>query len=112
MIKGMDLEGNHRMDWFFRQYVYGTGIPHYEFQYSIQAAPGGRSKVSVTLNRTGVPEGWMDAVPLYSHHGDTTTRIGLLTVQDAASHIEFDLPSNPEKLSINDNMDILAEVKQ
>src|SRR3989442_5964652 len=24
MTRAMDLEGNHRMDWFFRQYAYGT----------------------------------------------------------------------------------------
>jgi Peptidase family M1 domain len=29
MTRAMDLDGNHKMDWFFNQYVYGTGIPHY-----------------------------------------------------------------------------------
>ena len=23
----MDLTGNHKMDWFFREWVYGTAIP-------------------------------------------------------------------------------------
>src|SRR3974377_245754 len=35
MDKEMDLEGNHRMDWFFDEWVYGTGIPTYRFSYSI-----------------------------------------------------------------------------
>ncbi len=25
MTRGMDLDGNHKMDWFFNQYVYGDG---------------------------------------------------------------------------------------
>jgi len=39
MSPGMDLEGNHRMDWFFREYVYGTDLPAYHFEG--QATPNG-----------------------------------------------------------------------
>ena len=37
----MDLDGNGRMDWFFLQYVYGTGVPEYRFRYTVQGARGG-----------------------------------------------------------------------
>jgi hypothetical protein len=32
MSPGMDLDKNHRMDWFFNQYVYGTDLPVYHFE--------------------------------------------------------------------------------
>lgn len=35
MIPQMDLDGNHRMDWFFNEYVYGTGAPRVHFSYRI-----------------------------------------------------------------------------
>jgi hypothetical protein len=31
MTPEMDLEGNHKMDWFFNEYVYGTALPSYKF---------------------------------------------------------------------------------
>ena len=30
MTPAMDLDGNHRMDWFFNEYVYGTALPTYQ----------------------------------------------------------------------------------
>lgn len=27
MTREMDLEGNHKLDWFFDEYVYGTALP-------------------------------------------------------------------------------------
>src|SRR5262249_51956380 len=35
MSSRMDLEGNKRMDWFFREWVYGTEVPSYKLVYSI-----------------------------------------------------------------------------
>jgi len=29
----MDVEGNGRMDWFFNEWVDGTEIPTYRFEY-------------------------------------------------------------------------------
>ena len=34
MTPEMDLDGNHRMDWFFNEYVYGTALPSYTMQYA------------------------------------------------------------------------------
>ena len=31
MTREMDLTGDHRMDWFFNEYVYGTALPAYQF---------------------------------------------------------------------------------
>jgi len=111
MTPPMDVEGNHRMDWFFNQYVYGTGIPQYQFHYSVQPAEG-KWKVAGDLVRSGVQEGWKDAVPLYLHAGGRTTRLGFITARENKTSFDFLLPMQPERLTINDNEDILAEVKQ
>lgn len=37
----MDLEGNHKLDWFFNEYVYGTQLPSYKSDSSFEAAPDG-----------------------------------------------------------------------
>jgi Peptidase family M1 domain len=112
MTQQMDLDDNHRMDWFFNQYVYGTGIPHYEFHYSTQEAGAGKWKVSAMLTVSGVPDGWKDMLPLYSHQSGGSARLGFLTIVDAGKPIEFVLPFNPEKLTVNDNLDVFADVSQ
>ena len=40
MTKNMDLDGNKKMDWFFDEYVYGTGMPQYTFHATVSPTPG------------------------------------------------------------------------
>lgn len=59
-----------------------------------------------------MPEGWTDTLPLYLHRGDGAVRIGFLPATKAENPFEFALPIKPEKLSLNYNEDILADIKQ
>jgi peptidase M1-like protein len=112
MSRNMDLDGNHRMDWFFNQYVYGTGIPQYEFQYSTEATSDGKTKVKITVNRSGVPNTWKDMVPLYAHQGQGMIRLGFINATQPVTKVDIVLPSRPDKLSTNDFEDLLADIKQ
>jgi len=93
----MDLEGNHRLDWFFRQYVYGTGIPRYEFHYSLQDAGGGKFKLSGSLKRSGVPANWMDIVPIFGENNGKPARLGLLRVTQATTRWMSPYPRTPAR---------------
>jgi hypothetical protein len=64
------------------------------------------------LIRTGVPEPWKDVVPIYAHTGDKSMRIGTLAVAHATEKFSFVIPGKVDRLSINDNEDLLADVKQ
>jgi hypothetical protein len=112
MTRNMDLDGNHRMDWFFNQYVYGTGIPHYNFRVSLEPTPDGKTHVKGEMSRSGVPDMWKDVVPLYAHAGDKTMRLGTLAITHATEPLDLTLPVRIDRLSINDHEDLLANVKQ
>jgi hypothetical protein len=112
MTPVMDLEGNHRLDWFFRQYVYGTGIAHYEFHSAVQDAGGGKFKLTGSLKRSGVPANWMDVVPIYGEVNGKSSRIGLLRVTQADVPLDITLPYNPGKVQLNNDEELLAEIKQ
>jgi aminopeptidase N len=112
MTRGMDLDGNHKMDWFFNQYVYGTGIPQYGFHASVEATPDGKTHVKGELTRSGVPDTWKDAIPLYAHMGDKTVRLGTLAVSHPSEPLDVTLPGKIDRVSINDYEDLLADVKQ
>jgi len=112
MIPAMDLDGNGRLDWFFRQYVYGTGVPEYQFRYNIADAGNGQWKISGAVTPRKVPAGWKDALRLYAHTGGRPVRLAWLLGSDRELPFEFVLPIKPQKLSLNDNEDILADIKQ
>src|SRR5882762_119925 len=112
MTRSMDLDGNHKMDWFFNQYVYGTGIPQYSFHVSVEATADGKSHLKGEITRTGVPETWKDVVPLYAHLGEKALRLGVLSVTHSREPIDVTIPAKIDRVSTNDYEDLLAGVKQ
>jgi len=112
MSHGMDLDGNHKMDWFFNQYVYGTGEPQYTFHAATEATADGKTHIKGQITRAGVPDNWKDAVPLYAHMGDKTVKMGLISVTHPNEPFDFAIPGKIDRISINDYEDLLADVKQ
>jgi peptidase M1-like protein len=112
MSASMDVSGDHKMDWFFKQYVYGTGAPQYSFRGSVDYPADGKTHFKAELTRTGVPDTWMDVVPLYAHIGDKTVKMGNIRVSRATETVEATVAAKIDRISINDNEDMLAEVKQ
>jgi hypothetical protein len=112
MTHGMDLDGNHRMEWFFNQYVYGTGEAQYTFRSKTEATADGKTHIQGEITRTGVSDTWKDAVPLYAHIGDRTVKMGLISVTHPNQPFDFLIPGKIDRVSINDYEDLLAEVKQ
>jgi Peptidase family M1 domain len=92
MTRGMDLDGNHKMDWFFNEYVYGTELPQYSFHVNLSGTADGKTNVTGEMVRTGVPENWKDVVPLYAHMGDKVVRLGTLAVTHPREPLNFTLP--------------------
>jgi Peptidase family M1 domain len=107
----MDLDGDHRLDWFFNEYVYGTGIPTYRLNYQIAPAGEGKWKVSGEVDRTGVPDNWKDLLPLYIHDNGHDVRLGWIRAMRNVSRFDLTLPFKPDKLSLNDNEDTLPVFK-
>lgn len=76
MTKGMDLDGNHKMDWFFDQYVYSTSMPQYTFHATLSFTADGKTTVVAQLTRTGVPDNWKVDLPLYAHISEEIVGLG------------------------------------
>jgi hypothetical protein len=112
MSRSMDADGNHKMDWFFNQYVYGMGEPQYNFHSTLEYTPDGKTHFKVELTRTGVPETWKDVIPLYAHVGDKTIKMGNVTATHASETVDTTIQGKIDRISINDYEEILGEVKQ
>lgn len=108
----MDLEGTRKMDWFFNQSVYGMGFPEYTFHSTLESTPDGKSHIAGQLTRRGVSDDWQDVVPIYAHIGNKTTRLGTIGVVKNDQQFDTILPMKVDRVTIDDEEDLLADVHQ
>ena len=108
MTPAMDLEGGRSMDWFFEEWVRGTGIPHYRVEFTAHHEENGYS-IRGKLFQTGVPHGFIASVPLYTS-GSGSGRTFLGTVVAAGAESSFHLHSSvaPHKILIDPQMILLC----
>lgn len=111
MTPAMNLDQNYRMDWFFNEYVYGTGIATYHLDSTVQSAANNQWLVSGTVTQSGAPDGWKDLIPIYVHVQGKAIRLGLLIVRGKTTPFKFQMPMKPDKISLNDDAEMLAEIK-
>jgi hypothetical protein len=111
MTPTMDLDGNRKMNWFFDSWVYGTGIPSYRLQYSIEPAPQTAQFVlRGRLQQDGVPPSFRSMVAVYLHQGKNLMRAGWLAAVGRETPFEVALGFRPDKVTINEWEDVLATV--
>jgi hypothetical protein len=65
------------MDWFFNEWVYGTEMPSYRFEYQI--ADGGTT-LTGKITQSGVSDTFKMLVPVYVDFGKGWTKIGSATM--------------------------------
>ncbi|HUN61976.1 MAG TPA: hypothetical protein VMU53_08300, partial [Candidatus Sulfotelmatobacter sp.] len=65
MTPPMDLDGNHKMDWFFNDYVYGTQLPTYRLDYTFKPDASGDIIFAFTLSQSNVGQNFKMLVPIY-----------------------------------------------
>jgi aminopeptidase N len=80
MSPQMDLDNNHRMDWFFNQYVYGTDLPTYQFEGQT-TQNGDATSLHFKLIQSGVPDKFRMPVPMYLELADgRVLRLGSINI--------------------------------
>jgi len=106
MTKEMDVDGNHKMDWFFDEWVYGTEMPSYKFNYQI----GADGALSGTITQSGVSDKFVMRVPVYIDFGKGWARLGSATVvgNSSVDLNNIKLPKGLKRASICALNDVLA----
>ena len=113
MTKEMDLDGNGKMDWFFNEYVYGTQLPAYKFDYSFDKNSDGDVVFGLKLTQSNVDDHFVMLIPIYLELADgRTVFMGRARMQGNAS-IDQKVPLKgvkdaPHRAMINHNADVLA----
>jgi hypothetical protein len=65
MTQEMDLDGNHRMEWFFNEYVYGTQLPSYQMNATFATGSDGNVVMAVKMTQSNVNDSFRMLVPIY-----------------------------------------------
>ena len=113
MTQSMDLDDNHRMDWFFNEYVYGTALPSYDLSSSFDKDAKGEVVLSFKLTQSGVDKDFRMVVPIYLELADgRIAYLGHMGIYGNNS-VEQKLPipglkTLPKRALTNFNHDVLA----
>jgi hypothetical protein len=107
MTPAMDLEGGHSMEWFFEEWVRGTGIPHYRVEFSVRPAENGYA-VRGKLFQTGVPHYFIASVPLYAVGASGRSFLGNVAAAGPETSFHFVVPAAPRKILIDPQMTLLC----
>jgi len=113
MTPDMDAEGNHKMDWFFNEYVYGTQLPTYKLDYSFDAGTDGIIVLSLNITQSGVDDKFRMVVPVYLELDDGRMvflgRMRMVGNKSEAAKVPLKgLKNKPRRASINYSDDVLA----
>jgi hypothetical protein len=105
MTPQMNIGGNNRMDWFFDQWVYGTQMPSYRFEYQING-----DTLSGRITQSGVSDDFLMLVPVYVDLGNGWYQLGRAPMK-GNSTVELGnikLPMAIKKASLAALKDVLA----
>ncbi|MFZ3217767.1 MAG: M1 family aminopeptidase [Candidatus Acidiferrales bacterium] len=107
MTPAMDIEGTHRMDWFFEQWVRGTDLPHYSVKFEVK--PHGKEfRVSGEIEQEGVEDVFTAPVPLYAQRtGGKPERLGVVVTTGEETRFHFESRIRPTRIVIDPYLTLL-----
>ena len=108
MTPAMDIENSRSMDWFFDEWVRGTGIPHYRIEFTVHHDETGYT-VRGKLFQTNVPRSFLASVPLYAT-GISSGRsfLGNVIAGGPETSFRFHVSAPPHKILIDPQMTLLC----
>lgn len=107
MTPAMDLEGGRSLEWFFEEWVRGTGIPHYRAEFSSHRAENGYA-VRGKLLQTGVPRSFIASVPLYATTATGRVFLGNVVAAGPETPFHFAISNPLRKIVIDPQMTLLC----
>jgi len=111
MTPELDLEGDGKMDWFFRQWVEGTEIPRFDAKLEIEHVADDRYRIHGSLAQSEVSAEFHSIVPIYVVTKGEARRVGRIRLdgnRTVSVEIEQRLSRPPEKAVANALHDVLA----
>ncbi len=109
MTPNMNLTGDGKLNWFFNEWVYGTALPAYQFDYKLEEQADGKCLAIGKLTQSGVSKDFAMPVPLYAEFDGQLARLGTIRIigESTVDNIKIMLPKKPARVAINVFHDVL-----
>ena len=104
----MDIDKNGKMDWFFDEWVYGTEVPAYKLEYSIDKS-GDKMTLNAKVTQSGVSDNFVMPVPIYVDFGEGYVSLGTVTIvgNNSIDLTDIQLPKAPKRVTVAALNDVL-----
>ena len=113
LVPAMNATGDGKMDWFFRQWVYGTEAPHYAVDLKLEAEAGNQVRIKGKIAQEGVSSDFRALVPIYLElDKEQYVRVGMVPMvgtTSAAVDLLLKPPKKPRRALINARSEVLAK---
>ena len=106
MTPSMAIEGRSSMEWFFADWVRGTGVPHYRVEYSTKRSEKG-FVIKGKLVQSGVASSFVTPVPIYTSNG---SYLGRVIAGEHETSFHFISAREPGRLLIDPQMTLLCVI--
>jgi len=89
------------MDWFFEQWIEGTGIPEYQFEYQVEETVEEKYLIKGVVTQRNVPADFKMPVLLKIDFGENGSSLQRRMISGPETRIEFLSPIEPEDIIFN-----------
>jgi hypothetical protein len=101
-----------RLDWFFRQWVYGTDIPRLRGKLRVIDATGGKWRAAGSVTQDGVASDFRSVVPLFAElsRGELAyvTSVTLVGNVEASLDLPLETAERPRRVVANPRHEVLS----
>jgi len=106
-----DLDHNGKLDWFFNEWVYGTGIPVYSLHATVKALAPGKFVVQGTIDQNEASASYEMLVPVVAASGkEAKATLGCVAVSESGGAFRFTTTTKPSQVEIDED-EILAVIR-
>lgn len=109
MTPAMDLDRNHKLDWFFQPLLYGTGVQILQFHAAMGTDAKGGAQVTLTVDNPGH---WRGLLPVYIFRDRASWIRGLMPVTHDHETLVVPVGFMPQYVEANYLEDMLVGVRQ
>ncbi|HXJ93759.1 MAG TPA: M1 family aminopeptidase [Terriglobia bacterium] len=108
MTPASDLDRNGKLDWFFNEWVYSTGVPEYRLKTSTRRLAQSSYQVQGTITQVDGPAGFEMLVPVVAAFGPRRSREPysrriVVPVSSAGGRFQFTTQTAPERVAIDED---------
>jgi aminopeptidase N len=105
-----DLERNHKLNWFFNEWVYKTGVPTYHLETDIRELAANKYLVQGSIAQNDVPRDFEMLVPVVAIYAKgRRITLGRVAVSENGARFKFTTARKPSRVAIDDE-NLLAVV--